>query len=402
MNDGTSKRKQSYRISELANQVGLSRTALLYYEKQGLIKGQRLSNGYRVYSDSDVQRLRLIQSLLAGGLTLKECKACLDAQIDRALLRKRLHSLEEEIAHKQASRQLLAALLGEGDLSEWHASIEKVAPDAHREWLIKQGFTEKEALHLKWLSKDMNEHEQYMADFMRIYATLDRWGPGSEDDTLRALANVLHAPRQVLEIGCGKGIATTLLAQHTEAVITAVDNEESALLRLNERMQQAGLADNVTTVCASMTDLPFAPESFDLIWCEGSAYIMGVEAALSQWQPLLKKDGVLVMSDLVWLTESPSTTAKQFWSNGYPDMTTVADRLQQMTAAGYKVINNFTLSQDGWNAYIDPLSQRVAELKDEMMGKQALKDIMDELGVYRDHLGEFGYQMFILQKSADV
>ena len=402
MSDSKQKRRRLYRISELANQVGLSRTALLYYEKQGLLRGQRLSNGYRVYSDSDVQRLRLIQSLLAGGLTLKECKACLDAQIDRVLLRKRLHSLDEEIAHKQASRQLLAALLGEGDLSKWHASIEAVAPDAHREWLIKQGFTEKEALRLKWLSKDMNEHEQYMADFMRIFATLDRWGPGSQEDSLRALSDVSHSPCYILEIGCGKGIATTLLAQHTHAAITAVDNEESALLRLHERMEQTGIADRVATVCASMTDLPFAPNSFDLIWCEGSAYIMGVEAALAKWQPLLEQDGVLVLSDLVWLTESPSTTAKQFWSNGYPDMTTVANRLQQMTAAGYQVINNFTLSQDGWNAYIDPLSRRVAELKDEMMGKQALQDITDELAIYRDHLGEFGYQMFILQKSADA
>ncbi|WP_269202111.1 MerR family DNA-binding transcriptional regulator [Pseudoalteromonas luteoviolacea] len=30
-----------YKISELAKQVGISRTALLYYEKQQLISGQR-------------------------------------------------------------------------------------------------------------------------------------------------------------------------------------------------------------------------------------------------------------------------------------------------------------------------------------------------------------------------
>ncbi|QFT13271.1 Mercuric resistance operon regulatory protein (plasmid) [Vibrio sp. THAF190c] len=63
-----------YQISELAKKVGLSRTALLYYEKQNLISGRRLENGYRVYSDKDVQRVRLIQQLQAGGLTLQECK----------------------------------------------------------------------------------------------------------------------------------------------------------------------------------------------------------------------------------------------------------------------------------------------------------------------------------------
>jgi DNA-binding transcriptional MerR regulator len=48
-----------YRISELTEQVGLSRTALLYYEKIGLINVKRLSNGYRIYSEYDLQRLLL-------------------------------------------------------------------------------------------------------------------------------------------------------------------------------------------------------------------------------------------------------------------------------------------------------------------------------------------------------
>ena len=100
-------------ISALAGRVGLSRSTLLYYEKLGLIRGQRQSNGYRSYGEQDVQRLQLILKLQAGGLTLKECIACLDARIDRELLERRLRRLDEEIDRKQQSRQLLAALLGE-------------------------------------------------------------------------------------------------------------------------------------------------------------------------------------------------------------------------------------------------------------------------------------------------
>lgn len=221
-----------YRISELAERVGLSRTTLLYYEKIGLIKGKRLENSYRMYSDKDLQRLKLIQQLQAGGLTLKECQACLDAKIDRELLQGRLKTLDDEIAQKQRSRDLLAALLGEGDTKAWHTEAGKSAPDAHLEWLIKQGFNEKEALRLKWLSKNMNEHDQYMADFMHVFNALDRWGPGSEIDTLRALGAVPFKPENILEIGCGRGIATTVLAQNTDAKITALDNETTALARM--------------------------------------------------------------------------------------------------------------------------------------------------------------------------
>ncbi|WP_372836360.1 MerR family transcriptional regulator, partial [Pontibacterium sp.] len=161
-----------YRISELAEQVGLSRTTLLYYEKLGLIEGKRLGNGYRIYGEYDVQRLRLIQQLHAGGLTLNECKACLNARIDRQVLLNRLSQLDDEIAEKQSARRLLAALLGETGHKEWHETIDRVAPDVHLDWLIKQGFNEKEALRLKWLSKNMNEHERYMADFLRVYEAL--------------------------------------------------------------------------------------------------------------------------------------------------------------------------------------------------------------------------------------
>ena len=52
-----------YRISELADKVGMSRTALLYYEKLGLIQGKRQSNGYRLYNNFDVQHIKLIQLL---------------------------------------------------------------------------------------------------------------------------------------------------------------------------------------------------------------------------------------------------------------------------------------------------------------------------------------------------
>ncbi len=90
-----------YRISELATQVGLSRSTLLYYEKRGLIEGQRLENGYRTYNDRDAQRLLLIQQFQAGGLTLKECKACLEAKVDRQILLNRLQQIEKHLKHKR-------------------------------------------------------------------------------------------------------------------------------------------------------------------------------------------------------------------------------------------------------------------------------------------------------------
>lgn len=386
-----------YRISELGEQVGLSRTTLLYYEKLGLINGKRMSNGYRAYNEMDLQRLRLIQQLQSGGLTLKECKACLEAKVERSLLVERLDQLDQEIALKQQSRDLLAALLGEKSLNDWHEMLDRVAPDAHIDWLIKQGFSETDAQRLRWLSKDMNTHDAYMADFYRIFDVLERRGPGSEADTLVALKKVPINAHNILEIGCGLGIATRLLADQCNAQIIAIDNDEDAIKALQVNNQ--AYADKIRFECASMTDLPYADQTFDLIWSEGSAYIMGVNNAFKQWRSLLSDDGVLVLSDLVWTTSEPNEVNRAFWGSEYPDMTTVEARIAQAKAAGYQVIDTFPISDDAWEAYYRPLAEQVAALKEEMVNSQAIKDIERELHAYQQRDQQFDYQMFILIKA---
>ncbi len=388
-----------YLISELAKQVGLSRSTLLYYEKLNLIQSQRQANGYRIYSEQDRQRIHLLQKLQAGGLTLKECQACLQAKIDSSLLSKRLEILEKEIIQKQQAKELLQAMLGQGDLKAWHTNIDKNAPKAHFEWLKTQGFTEKEALRLRWISKDMNEHEQYMADFMKVFETLERWGPGSEEETLKAVKLLTFKPTHILEIGCGKGLSTEILAQHTQASITAVDNEQSALDRLAERLQSKAYAKRINPVCASMTELPFQDSQFDLIWAEGCAYIMGVENALKQWKPLLQEQGILMLSDLVLLTDSPTPECMDFWKQEYPDIQTIETRTKQIQQAGYEIVEHFTFNQQAWHNYSQPIRQRLIELEPEMGQSPAIADLKAELAIYDRYLDEFGYHMFAVKKN---
>jgi DNA-binding transcriptional MerR regulator len=259
------------RISELAESVGLSRATLLYYEKLGLLKGKRQANGYRVYTEVDRQRLRLMQQLQAGGLSLQECHACLDGKLDRDMLGQRLAVLDAEIAEKTRSRDLLEALLGRASLKDWHEEVERVAPDLHRAWLMTQGFSSEEAARVAWLSKDMNAHDDYMAVFMEVFSGLDWWGPGTQAATSKALAMVPFAPKTILEIGCGPGMATTHLAEATDARILATDTDEGALDRLRDRVGAKGLGDRVQVRNMDMAQLPVPEHPWDMIWAEGSA-----------------------------------------------------------------------------------------------------------------------------------
>lgn len=388
-----------YLISELARAVNLSRSTLLYYEKLGLIAGRRQANGYRYYSEHDLQQLRLLQQLQAGGLSLKACRACLAGEIDRQALTERLAALDEEIARRQQARELLSAMLGLSSMKDWHSAMDKEAPNAHLAWLIKQGFSEKQALRLKWLSQDMNQHDQYMADFTLLVDGLERLGPGSARDTLRALRVLPKLRGELLEIGCGRGATAALLAQRSGFAITALDNDADALACLTARLEEKRLSQHVSPVCASMFDMPFAAGRFDVIWSEGSAYIMGVQQALDSWRGFLKADGWLVISDLVWLTDAPDEAPLTFWREAYPQMDSAANRCRMMARAGYRVVKHFTLGDRAWANYLDPLAANAARLAARLGDAPALADIKKELALHRRYLGQYGYHMFVLQRE---
>jgi DNA-binding transcriptional MerR regulator len=59
------------RIGELATRAGVSVRSLRYYEQQNLLASERSSSGQRHYSESAVDRVRLIQQLYAAGLSSK-------------------------------------------------------------------------------------------------------------------------------------------------------------------------------------------------------------------------------------------------------------------------------------------------------------------------------------------
>jgi DNA-binding transcriptional MerR regulator len=59
------------RIGELANRTGVPVRMLRYYEERELLAPHRASNGYREYSDGDVDRVSLVSSLVRSGLPTK-------------------------------------------------------------------------------------------------------------------------------------------------------------------------------------------------------------------------------------------------------------------------------------------------------------------------------------------
>ena len=72
------------KIGELAQRTGISRDALRFYEKHGLITPTaRTDSGYRLYSKSDVLRISFILSAKEVGFTLNEVHQLLELEVTK-------------------------------------------------------------------------------------------------------------------------------------------------------------------------------------------------------------------------------------------------------------------------------------------------------------------------------
>jgi MerR family transcriptional regulator/heat shock protein HspR len=103
-----------YMISVAAELVGMHPQTLRIYEQKGLVRPQRTAGNTRVYSDADVERLRLIQRLTTElGLNLAGVERVLSMEDELQRLRRRLERMEQEMrraleaVHRQYRRDLV-------------------------------------------------------------------------------------------------------------------------------------------------------------------------------------------------------------------------------------------------------------------------------------------------------
>ena len=90
------------KINELEDLLGVSKATVRYYEDQGLVTPQRSENGYREYSDEDVQLFQKIIVLRKLGLSMTELRDLIDgkAELDDVLSYniEKLRTRQDEIA----------------------------------------------------------------------------------------------------------------------------------------------------------------------------------------------------------------------------------------------------------------------------------------------------------------
>jgi DNA-binding transcriptional MerR regulator/ubiquinone/menaquinone biosynthesis C-methylase UbiE len=434
-----------YTVGRLARRHGLSRSTLLYYDRIGLFSPSARAHGeYRRYSAEDDARLERICQYRRAGLSLADIALIMSdtggAGV-RAALEGRLAELSDEMAALRDQQALVAGLLGRPDLlagrdgldkatwvallrdagfsepemERWHARFERTAPQRHETFLRHLRIPDDEIASIR--ARAAAPHEilninkesgQFMEIFFKIYEGLDREGPGSRAMTARALGMCAGLPDRpaILEPGCGTGGASLDLAELSGGTVLSVDVYQPFLDRLRQRAEARGLAGRVTPLKGDMAALDCAPESFDLIWCEGAAYIMGVDNALAGWKRFLRPGGFLVFSDAVWLKDPEGTEVpdamRRFWAEAYPAMRTAEANVRAGEAAGYASLGHFTIDAACWDAFYADVERRLCDVEETLGSDPDGRAIIDvtrrEIALYRENPEAYGYEFHVFRK----
>jgi ubiquinone/menaquinone biosynthesis C-methylase UbiE len=186
----------------------------------------------------------------------------------------------------------------------------------------------------------------------------------------------------ILDIGCGSGIPAVELAKMSKGRIMAIDTDQHLLDILAKRIKEEGLSIQIELKNCSLFDIEFPEETFDIIWAEGSIWIIGFKKGLQAWNRLLKPKGFLVVHD-----------STRTFSNAFD----VSSKL------GYRLVNHFELPKDAWlKEYCEPLEKIIKEqrekAKDNFTLRQFLDKIKNEVDIIRkDPKGSMS-AFFIFQK----
>ena len=110
----TEHERPRYMISVAAELVGMHPQTLRIYEQKGLVRPKRTSGNTRLYSESDIERLRLIQQLTTElGLNLAGVEMVLRLEDQLKRMERRMSRMEREMRErmreieKQYKRELV-------------------------------------------------------------------------------------------------------------------------------------------------------------------------------------------------------------------------------------------------------------------------------------------------------
>ncbi len=110
-----------------------------------------------------------------------------------------------------------------------------------------------------------------------------------------------YKPGKVLDVGCGTGFSSLLIAYSGHEVV-AIDNNEAMIAEAEKTAEELGVADKITFLLKDAEVNEFSEESFDAVVSKHAFWLFdNPEKVYANWYEILKPGGCMVNIDANWL-----------------------------------------------------------------------------------------------------
>lgn len=153
-----------------------------------------------------------------------------------------------------------------------------------------------------------------------------------------------------------------------------------------------------------MDDLPFHREELDLIWAEGSIYILGFANGIKLWKNFLKPGGYIAVSEITWITNTRPKAIEQFWVGEYPEIDTASNKIKVLEDHNFTLEGYFNLRPQSWmDEYYQPLEEKFEVFLERHhhseLARKIVDDHMAEIDWYRKYREYYSYGFYMARKN---
>ncbi len=123
-------------IKEVEEQTGLTRSNIRFYEKEKLIEPLRNDkNGYRDYSEKDVESIKKIAFLRTLEISIEDIRNILSGKVPLAdIIEKQTTTIQTQIEGLNQAKTMCERMLASGNISFDELQVEKYVEDLETHW----------------------------------------------------------------------------------------------------------------------------------------------------------------------------------------------------------------------------------------------------------------------------
>jgi len=188
---------------------------------------------------------------------------------------------------------------------------------------------------------------------------------------------MIESPK-ILDVGCGSGVPTLMVAEMNSGEITAVDTDAKSINIFREKIKELNLSNRVSLSNCSFFDIKNKNNYYDLILAEGLLNVVGFEKGFLKLTELLKRKGYIIIHD-------------EFLNQD--------KKIEFIKNNNCKILNSFVLDEQiWWNDYFKCLEKEISSISNQESFKLFKSDLR-EIKMFKKNPSKYTSVYYIIEKT---